>query len=105
MTPRNQMYSVLTRETTWLRAYLLFYATLGLMTGWLLADACEIFGHKRAAKANALTYEDGLALANNREALLKKSHHPWALKMSEKDRRQWTTILARAYDDAERTRK
>ena len=69
MTPRNQMYSVLTRRLFHWRAtgYIFgFIAGFFVLYGFTVAEMLATGPHNRATARNALTYEDGLALANKR---------------------------------------
>ena len=77
------MYSVLTRElwrdlcgdriTMWIVAMGGGVISLCAMGIWVTRDQGY---HLDAAKANALTYEDGLALANSYRGLLKEAKEP-----------------------------
>ena len=112
MTPRNQMYSVLTRElangqlSENIRVGLIAITFLFPAQWWVMSAFANKPDHE-AISANALTYEDGLALANSYRGLLKeaKEPHPWVLKLSEGERKRWTALLAKAMDDAERDLK
>ena len=79
MTPRNQMYSVLTRRLFHWRAtgYIFgFIAGFFVLYGFTVAEMLATGPHNRATARNALTYEDGLALANGYRGLLKEAKEP-----------------------------